>query len=315
MTKGEFESYQKYIQEFRKHLDAKEDVLTRILNHNITEEDLAWARDLIAEREKEKDNNMSNNERKQYELIQWYPDLPDRWEEGDVIQQEKYSSMYENKSKVSMRRIKPDVAENNPEYWKEIDLGSFEILCVKDPEEGKTFNKPRYDMIAPIKNVGLYCDEGTWVDPYDELEGDKYIHSVKRKTDGQIFKIGDRVEHHHWKYQIEIESIDRDNEDRSHSGIIFKSSSEGSMYLENAEKVNEEQEQEQEDSTFFSTNSLESASINIKDLVLNGDVRYSGMPTHEKNKEFCKKLEELMLEYKVVKLDMCVDPYKFNQNQ
>ena len=64
--------------------------------------------------------------------------------------------------------------ENYPEFWEKVVKKDYEILCIKHKK-----NKCFYRNSIDLRNLNLYD-----------------IHSVKRLSDGEVFTVGDRINHY-----------------------------------------------------------------------------------------------------------------------
>lgn len=119
----------------------------------------------------------------QYKLEKWYPSLPDWIEEGFIA----HGSTDPNADEYGIAQFKTKPyrshvlpaheVENNPEFWKK--LGS------EAPYKIVSF---RFKKTGAIK-ASWGFDEG--------FQGDAYwkIYGVRRKSDDEIFEIGDTVRH------------------------------------------------------------------------------------------------------------------------
>jgi hypothetical protein len=51
--------------------------------------------------------------------------------------------------------------------------------------------------------------------------------------------------------------------------------------------------------------------INDNEIFVHGDIKCSDGLTHEDASELIQEIQELMIFHKIVKIDLCIDPYKF----
>lgn len=111
---------------------------------------------------------------KKFKLIKTYPGSP---ELGTIISQLGTSQFYEDKNNSAIMKQCFDykIFSKYPEFWEEVVEKDYEIL------EYKTENG--FSCKAPFlpNSHQFYIDERC------------KIHSVKRKSDGEVFTIGDKV--------------------------------------------------------------------------------------------------------------------------
>lgn len=48
-----------------------------------------------------------------------------------------------------------------------------------------------------------------------------------------------------------------------------------------------------------------------EDIFVHGDIKCSGGITREEALEIIEEIQEIMIFHKIIKLDLCIDPYKF----
>ena len=115
---------------------------------------------------------------KKYRLIKTYPGSP---ELSTEIIETKINSLcpvnecYINRKTfmlIGYDSFEIKNPENYPEFWEKVVEKDYEILCIKH-KKSKCFYRNSIDL----RNLNLYD-----------------IHSVKRLSDGIIFKIGDYIE-------------------------------------------------------------------------------------------------------------------------
>lgn len=88
--------------------------------------------------------------------------------------------------------------ENYPEFWEEVVEKDYEILSVISNLTGKVEN---------VDSEG-YVDFGDCVYVDDIVKSKNYdIHLVRRKSDGEVFTVGDKVVHEYYKGNPKIEKI------------------------------------------------------------------------------------------------------------
>lgn len=95
-----------------------------------------------------------------YRLIKWYPSLPDKLKEGDIV------TLEVNKYYYFFETIERWEVENYPEFWEKVEEKSFEILSYK------------FEL--------FFSDT--------EQSENSVINSIKRLSDGEIFTLGDIID-------------------------------------------------------------------------------------------------------------------------
>lgn len=115
-----------------------------------------------------------------YKLLIKYPSLPKNWEVGMKVGQGDRTATFADYSPCSSKytdvRISCFEIEENSEFWEEIKEYDFEIVKFRNRTTGTIFSR--------------YIDIPTFIFGYENCE----IYSVKRKSDGEVFCIGDKCE-------------------------------------------------------------------------------------------------------------------------
>ena len=124
--------------------------------------------------------NKKRNQR-EYQLLQWYPSLPDDWEEGEKIEKVKNFNNYHSIDSSKFGSLPPDEVENNPKFWKEITRKDYQILSFTLNTNSKIFPIDE-KQFSSVSNMNEYLNR---------INGN--IHSVKRLIDNEIFTVGDIV--------------------------------------------------------------------------------------------------------------------------
>ena len=106
---------------------------------------------------------------KKYRLIKTYPGSPVLGFEVEKIG----ASTYVGGSGNTFQ-IRKEYIEYHSEFWEEVIEKDYEILCIKH-KKSKCF----YRNSINLRNLNLYD-----------------IHSVKRLSDGEVFTVGDRINHY-----------------------------------------------------------------------------------------------------------------------
>ena len=106
---------------------------------------------------------------KKYRLIKTYPGSPVLGFEVEKIG----ASIYVGGSGNTFQ-IRKEYIEYHSEFWEEVIEKDYEILCIKH-KKSKCF----YRNSINLRNLNLYD-----------------IHSVKRLSDGEVFTVGDRINHY-----------------------------------------------------------------------------------------------------------------------
>lgn len=51
--------------------------------------------------------------------------------------------------------------------------------------------------------------------------------------------------------------------------------------------------------------------LHDEDIFVHGDIKCSGGITREEALEIIEEIQEIMIFHKIIKFDLCIDPYKF----
>lgn len=117
-----------------------------------------------------------------YRLIKWYPSLPDKLKEGDIV------TLEVNKYYYFFETIERWEVENYPEFWEKVEEKSYEIL---------SYTYPAIKALATKRSNGLFINDedpsklGIYPEP---LESHWRINSIKRLSDKEIFTLGDIID-------------------------------------------------------------------------------------------------------------------------
>lgn len=140
---------------------------------------------------------MSKDKAGKYKLIKWYPSLPDSWKDREIIVEKRKIKHAKGECRTYYRECKeksftfnPDQIENNPEYWEKIEERKYIITSFKKPKSKAIYKlkeeNPHKDMYS-TNGVAYYSKEECFDMGFE-------IYSVRRLSDGEEFKVGDRVE-------------------------------------------------------------------------------------------------------------------------
>lgn len=138
---------------------------------------------------------------KNFKLIKWYPSLPKDWEVGmEVGVGDRCSPTSYSPCSLKYKDYYVPCGEvvNNPEYWEEVVDKDYQILTVKHPSGGVLMHPPQN-----AEGLLKTCQ----------------IIAVKRLSDGQVFKVGDKVLH---KNQVRNRVAFIENFYLMSNGIWFK---------------------------------------------------------------------------------------------
>lgn len=136
---------------------------------------------------------------KKYKLIQIYPFSPKKL--GIIIQKNGtwwQTSFGESSENTFHRNSNVFNPEDYPEQWEEVVEKDYEILSFKLHQH----------CIAKLCNDGLYhtvLNDQIGKTEGEMLKGEYYIHSVLRKSDGEVFTVGDKAITKYGDYGIIIE--------------------------------------------------------------------------------------------------------------
>lgn len=151
-----------------------------------------------------------------YKLLKKYPSLSHNWEVGMIVGQGDRSGTYANFSpcdeKYNNAYIPYEEVYNNPEFWGKVVEKDYEILAFR-------LKNPNYpDLIRWKNSFGLFPsgEKGDINNRFNEFSEEsllkpenKYeIYSIKRKSDGVIFTIGDKIILDNWMQGREYIQID-----------------------------------------------------------------------------------------------------------
>ena len=127
------------------------------------------------------------SKQKKFRLKKWYPSLPDKWKGKDGLIVEKTGANYYahlSKPLGTGIGVKVDEVQNNPEFWEEVVEKDYEITAYK---YGGQIYYLENNSYFPKNNGKGYQK---W---FLEKSTNADIFSVRRKSDGEVFTIGDRI--------------------------------------------------------------------------------------------------------------------------
>lgn len=111
---------------------------------------------------------------KKYRLIKWYPSLPEKWKNTEVIMLESLS-MYCQLNATAGKGFSKEEIESNPEFWKKV--------IEKD-----------YELSDWVSDDGTEYKDGQAVwNRFVEKDHKTTILKVKRLSDNIEFKVGERA--------------------------------------------------------------------------------------------------------------------------
>jgi len=113
---------------------------------------------------------------KKYELLQWYPGLPEEWEEGDIIELQRRPSLYEN-TRNGVSALAHEDFNNYPRFWKKVHEYTYKIEKLRLP------NNPPYKITQLSQSASR-----------NRVKNGHQIHAVRRLSDDEIFEVDDPVE-------------------------------------------------------------------------------------------------------------------------
>ena len=120
---------------------------------------------------------------KKYKLVKHYPGSPN-CELGTIFE---YHPQTGNYFAEEGWYIHPRFVVNQPEFWEKVEEKNYEILSLKDKCD-TLWKKCTSAYYSHEKTTNAYLKE------YLIDHGAK-IHSIKRLSDGEVFTVGDKVEH------------------------------------------------------------------------------------------------------------------------
>lgn len=128
-----------------------------------------------------------------YELIQWYPSLPDRAKNRKTVA-DQHPNYSDRLALIVADDFYTDInkkeVENNPDFWEEVQEKSYEILTLT-PKKTRSHVSNVKNTFQIYRNV--YEDIDHFIECFTKYVYD--IHSVERLSDGEVFTVGDRIHH------------------------------------------------------------------------------------------------------------------------
>jgi len=125
-----------------------------------------------------------------YKLIKEYPGSPKL---NNIVKKYKNANYISECGYYSINSVN---IENQPEFWEEVIERDYEILSLNYSNTIYAFEKGDNYYIDESRTGGYVCLNDL------NAENIRYlatIHSVKRLSDGEIFTIGDKVQHCEWR--------------------------------------------------------------------------------------------------------------------
>ena len=120
-----------------------------------------------------------------YKLKKWYPSLPKDWEIGMELGQGdrgKYSWYSPCNVRYCYGGISREEVENYSEFWQEVVEKDYEILSFSKNLSTEVVKVSKIDLALSVEE---FFKNVCWS-----------IHSVKRLSDGEVFTIGDKINHY-----------------------------------------------------------------------------------------------------------------------
>ena len=128
---------------------------------------------------------------KKYKLIKHYPGSPN-CELGTIFE---YHSQTGNYFAEEGWYIHSRFVVNQPEFWEEVEEKNYEILSIFANTDINAIDK---NTVVSNRNNKYFVNESEGISfPYNRFftNSNWSIHSIKRLSDGEVFTVGDKVEH------------------------------------------------------------------------------------------------------------------------
>lgn len=152
----------------------------------------------------------------EYKLLEVYPGLPEDWEKGMLVEPGDLENSYApvEYSKYPHKWILAKQVENYPKFWEKVIEPDYEILSfINLRGETKTKDSNGHFSWDGIEGASPCTLE------YELSTKNKFIHSVKRLSDGAVYTVGDTACLKNWAdEQWVIVSIEIHNDEM----ILFR---------------------------------------------------------------------------------------------